>query len=243
MDVIREEAKQFSDGLHMRANRLEQYDSALNSKLLYINKLSEKLRFLSYLKGIVETKYQKHAKVCINPESCSENKGYEIALYAIQQQYDDYYEQTGGVISIEKPAMQFFSEGQYFDAYTAIKECIKLAKLSIILIDGYVDLNTLHFFPAKEPSVQLRIITKGKSMNAEFQREIDLYNKQYGNLSVKVSENYHDRFLVIDRQTYYHIGASIKDAGSKTFMFSQILDPDIIALITQKIFNEWPDLL
>ena len=164
-------------------------------------------------------------------------------MYSIQQQYDEYFELLGGSIADERPAMRFFSDGQYFDAYTSIRECIKVAKQSIILVDGYVDLNTLHFFPAKEPSIQLRIITKGKSMNAGFQREIDLYNKQYGDLSVKVSENYHDRFLVIDRQTYYHIGASIKDAGSKTFMFSQILDPDIIALITQKIFNEWPDLL
>ncbi len=65
--------------------------------------------------------------------------------------------------------MQFFSEGKYFDAYTAIKECIKTAKSSIILIDNYVDEGTLAFFPGKDPSIELKIITKKARINREFE--------------------------------------------------------------------------
>ena len=32
----------------------------------------------------------------------------------------------------------------------------------------------------------------------------------------------HDRFLIIDNQTVYHIGASLKDLGKKWFAFSKI---------------------
>ena len=85
----------------------------------------------------------------IHVELIYENKSNEIALYSIQQQYDDYYQIEGGYSNSEKPAMNFFSEGQYFDAFTSIKECIKEAKNSIVLIDGYIDENTLAFFPAK----------------------------------------------------------------------------------------------
>jgi len=32
----------------------------------------------------------------------------------------------------------------------------------------------------------------------------------------------HDRFLIIDNDTVYHIGASLKDLGKKWFAFSNI---------------------
>ncbi|GAH52080.1 unnamed protein product, partial [marine sediment metagenome] len=35
-----------------------------------------------------------------------------------------------------------------------------------------------------------------------------------------------DRFLIIDNETVYHIGASLKDLGKKWFAFSKMeLDP------------------
>lgn len=224
---------------------LEKFDSELHSKLIYINKTAEKLRFLSYLKDIIETKYQQHAKVCQNPGNCGENKSNEIALYSIQQQYDDYYETIGGYSASEKPAMNFFSEGQYFDAFTSIKECIKEAKSSIVLIDGYVNQNTLLFFPGIAPSIKLRILTKSKSINQTLMRAIELFNKQYSNLKVHTSENYHDRFLIIDDRAFYHIGASIKDAGSKTFMYSKIEDSDIMCvnLIHTKLTADWNNMM
>jgi len=178
--------------------------------------------------------------VCKNPDKCGENKAYDIALYGINQTYDDYCEREGGAIGNEVHAMQFFSEGQYFDAFTSIRERIKQAKLSIALIDNYVDENTLAFFPSKEPQIKLCIITKSKSINSVFDRATELYNKQYGNLSTLTSDNYHDRFLIIDDKTFFHIGASIKDAGNKTFMFSVIEDEDIKHLIRNKLQKDFP---
>ena len=236
-------AKRFSDSIRMHTISLEKFDSELNSKLIYINKNTEKLRYLSYLKDIVETNYQKHAKVCKNPDTCGENKSNEIALYSIQQQYDDYYQIEGGYSNSEKPAMNFFTEGQYFDAFTSIKECVKEAKSSIVLVDGYIDENTLKFFPGKEPTIKLRILTKAKSNNSTLERAVELYNKQYNNLEIRTSENYHDRFLILDDKIFYHIGASIKDAGNKTFMYSKIEDSDIMNLIRTKLNNEWNDIL
>ena len=36
-------------------------------------------------------------------------------------------------------------------------------------------------------------------------------------LSVKTTTDFHDRFLIIDKTEVYQIGASIKDAGKKSF--------------------------
>lgn len=242
MDVIKKMAKQFSGKLQKFGHTLEKFDSELSSKLIYINKSSEKLRFLSYLRDIAETEYKKHALVCQNPDSCLINQSLENVLYGINQQYDDYFEIEGSVNLTEKPAMNFFMEGQYFDAFTAIKEIIGKAEFSILLIDGYVNADTLAFFPGKEPKVKLRILTDKKSLNMEFQRAIDLYNKQYENLQTKVTKKYHDRFLIIDDKMFYHIGASIKDAGNKTFMFTKIEDKNIIDTIRKKINQEWNNI-
>jgi hypothetical protein len=242
MDVIKKLAQDFSHYLETYGFTLEKVDSELTSKLLYITKPSEKLRFLSYLRDITETKYKKHAPVCSDPKNCGTNQSLENALYAIKQQYDEYIELEGGIDMDEKPAMRFFTEGQYFDAYSSIREIIKKAERSIVLVDGYVNSDTLAFFPSKQPSILLRILTSGRSINAEFNLAIDIYNKQYMNLKVKASNSFHDRFLVLDDKMFYHIGASIKDAGNKTFMYTKIEDEDISTAIRDKIRNEWNDI-
>jgi hypothetical protein len=39
---------------------------------------------------------------------------------------------------------------------------------------------------------------------------------------VKILTTSHDRFLIIDRNELYHIGASLKDLGKKWFAFSKM---------------------
>ena len=41
-------------------------------------------------------------------------------------------------------------------------------------------------------------------------------------IEVKVFTKSHDRFLIIDNETVYHIGASLKDLAKKWFAFSKI---------------------
>ena len=40
---------------------------------------------------------------------------------------------------------------------------------------------------------------------------------------------FHDRFLILDEQTAYHVGASLKDAGKKCFGISKLEDDDAAA--------------
>lgn len=51
------------------------------------------------------------------------------------------------------------------------------------------------------------------------------FNAQYPTLTVKKTQVFHDRFIILDGITAYHIGASIKDAGKKCFGISLIDDP------------------
>jgi hypothetical protein len=59
-----------------------------------------------------------------------------------------------------------------------------------------------------------------------FKLDLEKYNSQYKPIQLKVFSHAHDRFLIIDETTVYHIGASLKDLGKKWFAFSKInLDP------------------
>lgn len=49
------------------------------------------------------------------------------------------------------------------------------------------------------------------------------FNAQYANsLTVKVSDRFHDRFLIIDKTTLIHVGASLNHLGKKCFAFSSL---------------------
>ena len=55
-------------------------------------------------------------------------------------------------------------------------------------------------------------------------KDITKFNAQYPKLSVKATTDFHDRFLIIDKTEVYHIGASIKNAGKKSFGITKIED-------------------
>ncbi len=112
-----------------------------------------------------------------------------------------------------------FFNGQIFDAYVFISDLIKSAKATIVLIDNYIDESILILL-AKNSKIQITIYTH--TLSEQLQLDTQKYNKQYGNLKIKQCKKFHDRFMIIDDEKVYHIGASLKDLGNKVFAFSQI---------------------
>ena len=118
------------------------------------------------------------------------------------------------------PKEGIFADGQIYDAYEFIERLIKSAKESILLIDNYVDESVLTMLSGKNKGVQVDIYTKELS-NALLLAQ-DKFNSQYGNLSLHQTNRVHDRFMIIDNQTIYLIGASLKDAGKRLFAFTKM---------------------
>ncbi len=123
------------------------------------------------------------------------------------------------------PKEGIFADGQIFDAYEFVQRLIKSAKKSIILIDNYVDESVLTMMSEKERGVEVEIYTKDFSNAMLLAR--DKFNSQYGNLSLHQTNRIHDRFLIIDDQTIYLIGASLKDAGKRLFAFTKMSEEHI----------------
>ena len=126
-----------------------------------------------------------------------------------------------------------FYDGQIYDAFSFIVGLIQKAKKEIILIDNYVDVNTLNILCKKNQGVDVVIVTAGKGNLSA--KDITKFNAQYPKLSVKTTKDFHDRFLILDKTEVYHIGASIKDAGKKSFGITKIEDKDLIQSLINKV--------
>lgn len=128
------------------------------------------------------------------------------------------------------PVEGIFFDGQIFDAYAFATNLIKSAKNSLILIDNYIDENTLLMLSKRTTGVDATIYTQ--RITPQLQLDLTRHNNQYPPINIRTYRQAHDRFLIIDRSDVYHIGASLKDLGKKQFAFSKM---DIPASILTKL--------
>ena len=124
------------------------------------------------------------------------------------------------------PPMQgVFYDGQLWDAHVRVERIIGSAKKSILLIDNWATVETLDMLAKRRDGVDVTVITSehrdrmGNLRPKITPVDVARFNAQYPTLTVKFSEAFHDRFLVLDDMELYLIGASLKDLGKKCFGF------------------------
>jgi hypothetical protein len=158
-------------------------------------------------------------------------KDYLLKGYAINQRFEriendvhylkDKVQEFDLQIKTSLPPNEgIFFDGQVFDAYVFVSDLIKSAKKSVVLIDNYVDESVLSILSKRNDDVSATIYTS--KVTRQFELDLKKHNEQYPAINVEMFTKSHDRFLIIDRKTVYHIGASLKDLGKKWFAFSEI---------------------
>lgn len=139
---------------------------------------------------------------------------HEIVLQEHQKQIDFF-------VKAELPPHQgVFMDGQIYDAFEFATRLIKSAKNKIVLIDNYVDETTLLMLGNRYPGVVVNVVTRRKSEQLALAE--DKFNEQYGGLVITTSDKVHDRFLILDDEHLYLIGASLKDLGKRLFAFIEM---------------------
>jgi hypothetical protein len=128
----------------------------------------------------------------------------------------------------ELPTQGIFYDGQIFDAYELISKIIRSAKKEIILIDNFIDESVLIHLSKREANVKAIIYTR--KITKQLELDLDKCNSQYAPILIRVLSVSHDRFLIIDKNELYHIGASLKDLGKRWFAFSKLNEflPEIL---------------
>lgn len=122
-----------------------------------------------------------------------------------------------------------FSAGQIYDAKAFITELVAQATMRVILVDGYVSAATISLLEARHECIPATIYTG--SLGASLNTLVSQFNTQYPHKPLAIHRwrtEQHDRWLIIDNELW-HCGASLKDAGLRTFGIDPIgLDVNVI---------------
>jgi len=122
--------------------------------------------------------------------------------------------------------------GAHFAAQRVIKEIFGSAKQYLDIIDPYAGASLFDRINDADINASIRIITtdlRGRSY-------YEVFRQNYPAIEMRVlAKDLHDRFVLIDRSSGYHVGHSLKDLGKKDTRISRLTDvKSTMALFEQR---------
>ena len=224
-------------------NELDKDSTIRNFRTVRIEGNREVLRNITYynLDVIISVGFRVNTKIGIHFRQWANNilknnllKGYSInqridyienkfdnKLYNHDVQLKEINEQINYFVQKSMPPVQgVFYGGEIFEAYKFMTDLIKIANESIIVIDNYIDESVLTMLDKRKDGVMATIYTD--KISNQLKLDLERHNKQYSAIEIQTVKDIHDRFVIIDNEDVFHIGASLKDLGKKLFAFSKL---------------------
>lgn len=129
------------------------------------------------------------------------------------------------------------SSGDRYHAMRIVLKIMQCARKELIIVDNYLDDTMLDYIEALAARVSIRLLTKrAKKLFVDLLRE---FVQTRPNLEARMTGEFHDRYIVIDGASVWHIGPSIKDIGKKAGRISRVLDVEESLRITADIEDCW----
>ena len=105
-----------------------------------------------------------------------------------------------------------------YDSIRMVSRLIAQAKSELLIIDPYADVTLLDILSEKAPGVTVRLICKDRGKPTR--SEIEKFNRQYKGLTVEHSDDFHDRYILIDNAELHNLGSSINYLGCRVTNYS-----------------------
>ena len=105
-----------------------------------------------------------------------------------------------------------------YDSIRMVSRLIAQAKSELLIIDPYADVTLLDILSEKTPGVTVRLICKDRGKPTR--SEIEKFNRQYRGLTVEHSDDFHDRYILIDNTELHDLGSSINHLGCRITNYS-----------------------
>jgi len=134
------------------------------------------------------------------------------------------------------PTEVFVAAGKPFDAWMMLRGILLGAKTELFVEDNYVDASILELLGPLGGKTPIRILTR--KMLGDFKTAAQKFGQQDSTLEVRTTDLFHDRFLLVDGVCYM-IGASLKDAGTKGFMFLRLAEPRVVTAVESELRSAW----
>jgi uncharacterized protein (TIGR00288 family) len=126
----------------------------------------------------------------------------------------------------------YLKKGIHFESYVLVRNLFLSAKISITIIDRYINEEILYTLAILPTGIRVRIITlkiEGKDFNVLLSK----LRRENRSIEIYESKIFHDRFIRID-EAWWHLGHSIKDLGSADAMLARVIRPSIIAMLSER---------
>lgn len=131
----------------------------------------------------------------------------------------------------------FFCDGEEYQAKKAIFKIMKRAAKSLVIVDTYLDDTIFDYIESLDSSVNVQILTGNRI--AIFKKLFKHYVETHPNTEGRELSDCHDRFLIIDGDEVWHLGASINHAGKKAFMLNKVIDENEKNTFLSSFSNWW----
>ena len=105
-----------------------------------------------------------------------------------------------------------------YDSIRMVSRLITQAKSELLIIDPYADVTLLDILSEKAPGVTVRLVCKDRGKPTR--SEIEKFNRQYRGLTVEHSDDFHDRYILIDNAELHNLGSSINYLGCRVTNYS-----------------------
>ena len=165
----------------------------------------------------------------INSERCLAHSDNIVKLTNkvedVIQKVDNLELRLDALTSIDYFKDKLFYNGELFEGYSFIKNLFKKAINRIINIDSYLDYSVLEMMNDCDVDITIYIASHTPITN----REVSLFQTNH-RLNVIRTNNYHDRFIVIDDELFT-VGSSIKDIGKKISQITKLESINIDELL------------
>ncbi len=116
-----------------------------------------------------------------------------------------------------------FSKAEGFQALIYLRKILKGANKKVVVIDAYLDDVIFDLVDGIDGGVSIYLLTHGKGNTGTlFERLYNAYVKSGGNALARINTASHDRYLIIDDEKFFHLGASLNTIGKSDFMINEI---------------------
>ena len=124
-----------------------------------------------------------------------------------------------------------FPSGSEYDSLRYVSRLVESAKSEILIVDPYSDVTTLDVLAKKQPGVKVRLVCKNRGQPTA--TEIAKFNRQYKGLTVSYSDDFHDRFVLIDNAELHNLGSSVNCLGRRLTTYTTRDAKEIRKIISQ----------
>ena len=122
--------------------------------------------------------------------------------------------------------------GSEYDSLRYVSRLVESAKSEIVIIDPYSDATTLDVLAGKRAGVTVRLVCKNRGKPTA--SEIAKFNRQYKGLTVSYSDDFHDRFVIIDNAELHNLGSSVNCLGRRLTTYTTRDAKEIRKILAQR---------